>query len=148
VAGAQAVLKTSTVRFLRPSPISLKNDAKLRHTLAPLPNDSAYEKHALQNYAKPFASIRSQMLYPVELRAQNLYRSTPAAGRALLYSFPTAVKLPRTDLRNHRSLQTTGIARQMSQKAAWLGAPAIRSQERDFRLTNAPWAIGLHPCVS
>ena len=46
-----------------------KNDAKPRYTFAPLPNDSTYEKHALQNYAKRFASIRSQMLYPVELRA-------------------------------------------------------------------------------
>jgi len=59
----------STVAFLRSSTISLKNDAKPRYTFAPFPNDFAYEKHALQNYAKRFVSIRSQMLYPVELRA-------------------------------------------------------------------------------
>ena len=36
-----------------------------------MPNEFPYEKHALQNYAKRLVSIRSQMLYPVELRAQN-----------------------------------------------------------------------------
>jgi hypothetical protein len=62
-------LASSTVLFLRPRPISLKNDAKPRYTFAQLPNDSAYEKHGLQNYAKRFVSIRSQKLYPVELQA-------------------------------------------------------------------------------
>ena len=60
---------SSTVVFLRPRPISLKNDAKPRYTFAQLPNDSTYEKHGLQNYAKRFVSIRSQKLYPVELQA-------------------------------------------------------------------------------
>jgi hypothetical protein len=60
---------SSTVVFLRPRPISLKNDAKPRYTFASLPNESPYESNTLQNYAKRFVSIRSQMLYPVELRA-------------------------------------------------------------------------------
>jgi hypothetical protein len=66
----QTVPSGSTVAFLRPRPISLKNDAKPRYTFASLPNESPYEKHALQNYAKRFVSIRSQKLYPVELQAQ------------------------------------------------------------------------------
>ena len=64
---------SSTVVFLRPRPISLKNDAKPRYTFAQLPNDSAYEKHGLQNYAKRFVSIRSQKLYPVELQAHDAF---------------------------------------------------------------------------
>jgi len=39
----------STVAFLRPGAISLQNHAKPRYTSAPLPNESPYEKHALQN---------------------------------------------------------------------------------------------------
>ena len=68
-AGQASPRSASTVAFLRLSAISLQNDAKPRYTSAPLPNESPYEKHALQNYAKRFVSIRSQMLYPVELRA-------------------------------------------------------------------------------
>jgi hypothetical protein len=59
----------STVAFLRSRRISLKNDAKLRYTFAPLPNESPYEEHALQNCATLVRAFRSQMLYPVELRA-------------------------------------------------------------------------------
>jgi len=47
----------------------MKNHAKLCNTVRQLPNEFTHEKHALQNYAKRFVSIRSQMLYPVELRA-------------------------------------------------------------------------------
>ena len=64
-------LACSTVAFLRSSTISLKNGAKLRHTFGRSPGDSTYEKHALQNCATLVWSFRSQMLYPVELRAQN-----------------------------------------------------------------------------
>jgi hypothetical protein len=74
VSRAARLRRFSTVAFLRLTTISLKNVAKLRYTFAPLPNESPYEKHALQNYAKRFVSIRSQMLYPVELRA-------PEAGK-------------------------------------------------------------------
>ena len=59
----------STVAFLRSRRISLKNDAKLRYTFASLPNESPYEKHALQNCATLVRAFRSQMLYPIELRA-------------------------------------------------------------------------------
>jgi hypothetical protein len=68
-AGQASPRGASTVAFLRLSAISLQNDAKPRYRSAPLPNESPYEKHALQNYAKRFVSIRSQMLYPVGLRA-------------------------------------------------------------------------------
>lgn len=65
----RATRRFSTVTFLRSSPILLKNHAKLRYTFGRSPNESPYEKHALQDCAKRFVSIRSQMLYPVELRA-------------------------------------------------------------------------------
>jgi len=71
-AGQASPRLASTVAFLRSRTISLKNDAKLRYAFAPLPNEFTPEKHALQNCAKRLVSIRSQMLYPVELRAQRM----------------------------------------------------------------------------
>jgi hypothetical protein len=56
-------VKISTARFLRLRLFLMKNYAKLRNTFAPLPSEFTYEKHAMQNYAKRFASIKAQSRY-------------------------------------------------------------------------------------
>jgi hypothetical protein len=59
----------STVSFLRSRPFWGKNAAKLRNTFVFWPNESPSERHTLQNCATLVRAFRSQMLYPVELRA-------------------------------------------------------------------------------